>query len=341
MSQHKAPTAVTIAPIHEKSGLGLWVEKYWKIGAVVVAGLAALILVRANAKHAERTESDSHWGKLLTVAAEDPNSGILNGPPADLRRLAEDIKGSPTGGWALYIGATSALTSQEFEEAEALLVELRTSYPRHALVTQEFRDEEGSDTSTVVERLLSRIEAERTFFREHSSLFENPALPADAPRVRVTTDRGAIVLGLYADLAPKHVENFIKLAKDGFYVGTKFHSIFSGEYVQGGDPNSIDKDPSVWGQGGPDYTLEREASQLRHFAGVISAVPVPGDATKTSGSQFLITTANVHGLDQTHVPFGMVIEGLNVLKEIERAPLAESTFNRPENPVAITSVEVL
>src|SRR5262245_30415715 len=67
MSQHKAPTAITIAPTDEKSGLGQWVEKYWKFAALLVVGVAAIILFRANAQHAQRSEADSHWGKLLAV----------------------------------------------------------------------------------------------------------------------------------------------------------------------------------------------------------------------------------------------------------------------------------
>jgi len=341
MSQHKAPTAVTIAPIHEKSGLALWVEKYWKLGTILVLCVAALILARTRAKHAERTETDSYWGKILAVAEGESTAGELKGSPADMRRVSQDIKDSSAGAWALLIGATTAFSDRQLDEAEALLAELRASYPNHALVTQGFRDQAESQTSTVVERLASRIEAERAFLRDYPGLFDNPSLPADAPRVRLTTDRGTIVVGLYANLAPKHVENFIKLVRDGYYVGTKFHSVSEGEYVQGGDPNSIDKDPSLWGQGGPDYVLDPEPTQLRHFAGVLSAVPSPGDPTKTSGSLFLITTASAHGLDKTHVPFGRVIEGSEVLKQIGAAPLAEGSFDKPASPVAITATEVL
>jgi peptidyl-prolyl cis-trans isomerase B (cyclophilin B) len=341
MSQHKAPTAVTIAPTHEKTGLALWVDKYWKLGAVLVLCSAGLILIRSRARHAERTELDSYWAQILAVTEDQTRTGVLEGEPADMRRVAADLKDSPTGAWAMFIGATTAFNDRKFDEADALLSELRTAYPTHALVTQKLRDQDGSELSTVVERMTARIEAERAFAREHPGLFENPALPADAPRVRLTTDRGSIVVGLYANLAPKHVENFVKLVRGGYYVGTKFHDVSGGEFVRGGDPNSIDKEPGLWGFGGPDYTIERETSSLRHFAGVLSSVPDPSDATKSSGSQFLITTAGAHGLDKTHVPFGAVVEGLEVLKLIEAAPLAEGSFSRPQNPVAITATEVL
>jgi len=343
MSQHKAPTAVTIAPAAEKTGFGLWVDKYWKIGALVAVLLTGWILYRTNAKHTVRVEGDSNWSKLLAVAQEDSAKGVIAGPPAELRQVAEQLKGSPTAGWALYIGATSALADGKYDEAESLVKELESTYPNHPLVTLKLRDAEGAATTTVTARLASRIAAERDWIAAHPSLFDNPPLPADAPKVRLTTDRGPIVVGLYTDLAPEHANNFLKLVREGFYVGTKFHSIFAGEYIQGGDPNTKDKDkdPNTWGQGGPDYTQERKKSALRHFTGVISAVPVPGELTKTSGSQFLITTSSVHGLDETYVPFGKVLEGLDVVKEIEKSPVAESTFNRPKDPVAITAAEVL
>jgi cyclophilin family peptidyl-prolyl cis-trans isomerase len=264
------------------------------------------ILYRTNAKHTVRVEGDSNWSKLLAVAQEDSAKGVIAGPPAELRQVAEQLKGSPTAGWALYIGATSALADGKYDEAESLVKELQSTYPNHPLVTLKLRDAEGAATTTVTARLASRIAAERDWIAAHPSLFDNPPLPADAPKVRLTTDRGPIVVGLYTDLAPEHANNFLKLVREGFYVGTKFHSVFAGEYIQGGDPNTKDKDkdPNTWGQGGPDYTQERKKSALRHFTGVISAVPVPGELTKTSGSQFLITTSSVHGLDETYVPFG-------------------------------------
>lgn len=340
MSQHKAPTAVTIAPLREKSALGLWVDKYWKIFAVVVAASAVWIIYKANASKAKRSESDSNWTKLLAVASEDPNTGMLVGPTEDLRRVESDLKGSAAGGWALYIAGANALANQKLDEAETLLGEIRTSYPDHVLVSQKFPDASSGQT-TVVEHLLRQIELQRTFIREHPGLFENPPLPENATRVRLTTDRGSIVVALYTDVAPEHVENFLKLVREGSYVGTKFHSVSPGEYIQGGDPNSIDKDPATWGQGGPGYTMDRKETKLRHFEGVLSAVPVPGEINKVSGSQFVITTAPVHNLDRSYAPFGRVVEGLDVLKAISDEPLAENTFNRPANPVAIQSAEIL
>jgi cyclophilin family peptidyl-prolyl cis-trans isomerase len=341
MSQHKAPTAVTIAPTQEKSGFGLWIDRYWKIGFAAVLLLAGWIIYQRHTRTAQLTESQSAWTKVLSVATEDPASGMLAGSPDELRNVERETRGSPAGAWALYLSATSAFANRDFDKAQAALADLRQGYPNHALVTQTFSPDGKAPAESVVKQLGARIEVQRAFMLSHPGLFDNPPLPVDAPRVRLNTDRGPIVVGLYAALAPKLVENFLKLVREGSYSGTKFHLISSGEYIQGGDPNSIVGDSATWGQGGPGYSLDREETPLRHFAGVIAAVPAPKEIGKISGSQFLITTSEVHALDDSHVPFGKILEGLALVLEIERAPLAEKSFNRPKDPVTIQSAEIL
>jgi cyclophilin family peptidyl-prolyl cis-trans isomerase len=191
-----------------------------------------------------------------------------------------------------------------------------------------------------VKVLESRVEAQKTFMREHAGLFDNPPLPADAPKVRLTTDHGVIVVGLYPNLAPKVVENFLKAVRDGAYVGTKFHVVVNGQYIRGGDPNSVKGERATWGKGGPGYTLDKEATGLRHFAGMISATPDAQDSTKISGSQFIITTSEMHSLDETYEPFGRVLEGLDAIREIERLPLEEKSFSQPKEPASLISAEV-
>src|SRR6185436_15276319 len=93
-------------------------------------------------------------------------------------------------------------------------------------------------------------------------------LPPDAPRVRLNTSKGPIVVGLYVDRAPKHAENFLKLCREGAYNGTKFHRVVRGSLVQGGDPNSVSGEPDSWGSGGPARAIVPEnAPRLRHSKG--------------------------------------------------------------------------
>ena len=130
---------------------------------------------------------------------------------------------------------------------------------------------------------------------------------------RFKTERGDIVVELYADRVPRTVENFVNLARAGFYDGTTFHRVISGFMAQGGDPTGT-------GTGGPGYQFDDEFHpSLRHDgAGVLSMANAgPG----TNGSQFFLTYGPTPHLDDRHSVFGKVTEGLEVLRSIrERDP---------------------
>jgi len=132
-------------------------------------------------------------------------------------------------------------------------------------------------------------------------------------RAHFKTERGEIVAELYADKAPLTVENFVNLARSGFYDGTTFHRVIPGFMAQGGDPTGT-------GRGGPGYEFGDEFHpDLRHTgAGVLSMANAgPG----TNGSQFFITYADTPHLDDRHSVFGRVVEGMDVLNSIrERDP---------------------
>lgn len=339
MAQHKAPTAVTIAPTQERSGFALWIDRYWKHIGLVAVLIAGGILYYQYSHKVRQVESDLSWEKLMSVAVEDPNTMMITGSPAELLAIEAQVKGQDAAPWALYIAATSALTRRQFDEAKDSLNRLRQSYPTHSLVVEKYTLDGKEGTRSLVEELEQRLEAQRAWVQSHPALFQNLDLPADAPRVRLNTDRGAIVLGLYSSLAPKHVENFLKLVREGFYKGTKFHRVLKGMMIQGGDPNSVQGESSTWGQGGPGYKLEREENDLKHFAGVLSAAKQQGD-TQSSGSQFFITTGEVHPWDGQYVVFGKVLEGLDVVSKIESGTVVTGT-DRPEDPATIQSAEVL
>lgn len=127
------------------------------------------------------------------------------------------------------------------------------------------------------------------------------------------TEKGDIVAELYADRAPRTVENFVNLARAGFYDGTTFHRVIAGFMAQGGDPTGT-------GTGGPGYRFDDEFHPtLRHDAeGTLSMANAgPG----TNGSQFFITHGPTPHLDNRHSVFGRVTEGMDVLLSIrERDP---------------------
>lgn len=131
------------------------------------------------------------------------------------------------------------------------------------------------------------------------------------------TQRGEIVCALHADKAPLTVENFVNLARAGFYDGTTFHRVIPGFMAQGGDPTGT-------GRGGPGYTFADEIDPaLRHdAAGVLSMANAgPG----TNGSQFFLTFTPTPHLDGRHTVFGRVTQGMDVLLSIrERDPMRDS-----------------
>lgn len=135
--------------------------------------------------------------------------------------------------------------------------------------------------------------------------------------------------------APNTVANFVKLAKGGFYDGTKFHRIIKDFMIQGGDPQT--KDDSLmarWGTGGPGYQFEDEIHlNNKNEIGTISMANAGPD---TNGSQFFINTADNSFLDHKHTVFGKVAEGLDVVSAIEDVPV--NSTDRPIEPVFINSV---
>ena len=130
----------------------------------------------------------------------------------------------------------------------------------------------------------------------------------------IETNFGNIVIQLYPDVAPGHVENFVKLAQDGFYDGTTFHRVIPDFMIQGGDPNSKDEDRSNDGQGGPGYTINAEFSDVPHKRGILSMARAQDP--NSAGSQFFIVVKDSNFLDGQYTVFGEVIEGMDVADKI-------------------------
>lgn len=140
-----------------------------------------------------------------------------------------------------------------------------------------------------------------------------PEMQIDASRtysVTLTTDRGAIELELYPEHAPQTVNNFVFLAKEGFYDGVSFHRVIANFMIQGGDPTGS-------GSGGPGYRFpdECDGNPLKHEAHVIS---MANAGPNTNGSQFFITHLATPHLDGRHTVFGKVTSGQDVVDSIEQ-----------------------
>ena len=168
--------------------------------------------------------------------------------------------------------------------------------------------------------------------------------PDSRPRAIIKTRFGEMELKLYPDLAPKHVENFIKLAKSGFYNGTIFHRVIPGFMIQGGDPNtkySLRKD--TFGQGGPKdekgdpILLKAEFSDTPHKRGIVSMARA--GEPDTAGSQFFIVVEDSFFLDRKYTVFGEVARGLGVADKIANLPRNERDLPNDRIEMTVTILE--
>ena len=143
------------------------------------------------------------------------------------------------------------------------------------------------------------------------------------------TNHGAIAIELFDEDAPKTVENFLKLARDGFYDGVVFHRIIPDFMIQGGDPTGT-------GMGGPGYTFEDEFNDHKVERG---ALAMANAGPNTNGSQFfIVTTDAAPWLDGKHTVFGRVTEGMDVVDKISELP--RDARDKPHDDVVMESISV-
>jgi peptidyl-prolyl cis-trans isomerase B (cyclophilin B) len=143
------------------------------------------------------------------------------------------------------------------------------------------------------------------------------------------TNKGAIEFELFDTDAPKTVENFVKLARDGFYDGVVFHRVIPDFMIQGGDPTGT-------GRGGPGYTFEDEFNDNKVVRG---ALAMANAGPNTNGSQFFVVTAEATPwLDGKHTVFGRVTSGMDVVDEISNVDTDAN--DKPREDVTIDRVEL-
>lgn len=148
------------------------------------------------------------------------------------------------------------------------------------------------------------------------------------------TSHGSVSVELYPEDAPKTVNNFVSLAREGFYDGTVFHRIVKGFVVQGGDPTGT-------GSGGPGYKFEDETISKDYEEGTLA---MANAGPNTNGSQFFIVLDDMRGrLPKNYTIFGKVTDGMDVVKKIGEVPVKPGASGEPSSPiedVELTSVKV-
>lgn len=158
-------------------------------------------------------------------------------------------------------------------------------------------------------------------------------LPLEGEQVAVIqTGHGRMVLRFYRDKAPLHVDNFMKLAKEKFYDGTIFHRVIPGFMIQGGDPNTKDKNNTgSYGMGGPDSRVKAEFSDVTHSRGILSMAR--SSDPNSAGSQFFVCVKDSAFLDKQYSVFGRVVRDGTEKDGEEPAGLkvADKIVNQPRN----------
>jgi len=163
----------------------------------------------------------------------------------------------------------------------------------------------------------------------------------DDKLVVLETNLGNITIDFFPNDAPNHVNNFIGLAESGFYDGVIFHRIIPGFMIQGGDPNTISGDPSTWGTGGPNTSIDAEFNTIKHNRGIVSMARSADP--NSGGSQFFIVHGDSNFLDEQYTVFGRIVteesfETLDKIAGVEIEPI-----DRPVDPdqVKITKATIV
>jgi peptidyl-prolyl cis-trans isomerase B (cyclophilin B) len=169
------------------------------------------------------------------------------------------------------------------------------------------------------------------------AFMSTPAAPAEQAVIK--TAYGDITVAFWPEVAPKTVENFKKLARDGFYNGTAFHRIIKGFMIQGGCPNTRAGATGLPGTGGPGWKVKAEFNAKPHVRGVLSMAR--SSHPDSAGSQFFICHADARFLDRQYTAFGEVVKGLDVLDLIAGVPCGGSERSTPAERIAVESVSIV
>jgi peptidyl-prolyl cis-trans isomerase B (cyclophilin B) len=153
------------------------------------------------------------------------------------------------------------------------------------------------------------------------------------------TSFGEMTVAFWPEVAPKTVENFKKLARQGFYDGTAFHRIIKGFMIQGGCPNTKEGAKGMPGTGGPGYQIKAEFNAKPHVRGVLSMAR--SSSPDSAGSQFFICHGDAKFLDRQYTAFGYLVAGEDVLEQIANVPTSGPEKSTPIDRATLVSVKIV
>jgi len=163
--------------------------------------------------------------------------------------------------------------------------------------------------------------------------------PAATPRAIIHTNYGDMTVEFWPEVAPRTVDNFLKLSRENFYNGTAFHRIIKGFMIQGGCPNSKVGARGVPGTGGPGYQVKAEFNNRSHVKGVLSMAR--SSDPDSAGSQFFICHGNADFLNNKYTAFGKLVSGEEVLNKIANVRCVGMEGSTPTERVEITGIELV
>ena len=161
--------------------------------------------------------------------------------------------------------------------------------------------------------------------------------PAPAEHAVIKTNYGDMTLAFWPEVAPKHVENFKKLAREGFYDGTAFHRIIKGFMIQGGCPNTKKGAKGIPGTGDPGYKVKAEFNDRPHVKGVISAAR--SAHPDSAGCQFFLVHGDARFLDKQYTAYGALVAGEDVLDKIANVPTKSGGGGEKSTPIDRVEVQ--
>ena len=334
MAKHKAPTQVTILR-EEKSAFQNTVDRFWKPIALITLVLSGMLLYNIWSSHQADAKDGIEWVPL--------DEALRDQDLAAIRAVREGSQGSKIEPWALLAEGQVALSQGNDREAQEAFASLSATTDPVLSKLQLPIGPDGAPT-TIAAHLAAASTVQATWDAENPIL-TNPAPADNMPKIVFETDAGEIEVTLYMDRAPVHVKNIVKLAKEGFYDGTLFHRVVRNAnmwIVQGGDPNTLEGEEAIWGQGGPGYDQTPEKNGLVHAKGYLSAA-APSGGARSSGSQFFFTLNPCHFLDGRHTIFGQITSGLSIVEEIGNAeirPAVGALRDIPVEPIKITGTRI-
>lgn len=225
---------------------------------------------------------------------------------AEARRILADHVGPDAHPAVLVEDGVGAFCLNDFETAKARLA---AAAPR--------RDQLELRAAIDFDEYVEAVDKAREDWSREAGLLASEEKADDLPRVRIETSKGPIVLELFENEAPNTVANFVSLAEQGFYDGTRFHAVETGLRVQGGDPNSRNDDPSDDGRGDPGYRIADELPEGRYRHHYRGSVGMVNPSKNANGSQFALLARPAPHWDGRYTVFGRVIEGLEVLDSLK------------------------